>query len=60
MIVMGNMIQFVVVIPVPDKSSAVLESYFMQKYLLKFGMCILLSYIMVSLLNDPSSPCVAL
>ena len=58
--VMDNMIQFVVVIHVPDKSSAALESYFMQQYLLKFGMCILLSYIMVSLLKEPSSPCVTL
>ena len=33
------MIQFVVVIPVPDETSATLASHFMQHISLKFGMC---------------------
>ena len=37
--VMCDMIQFVVFVPVPDKSSATLASYFMQHVLLKFGLC---------------------
>ena len=36
---MCDMDQFVVVVPVPDKTSASLASYFMQHVLLKFGMC---------------------
>ena len=36
---MYNMTQFVVVVPVPDETSATLASYFMQHVLLKFGMC---------------------
>ena len=37
--VMCDISQFVVVVPIPDKSSATLASYFMQKILLKFGLC---------------------
>ena len=36
---MCDMDQFVVVVPVPDKTSASLASYLMQHVLLKFGMC---------------------
>ena len=36
---MCDMTQFVVVVPVPDETSATLASYFMQHVLLKFGMC---------------------
>ena len=40
---MCDMIQFVVVVPVPvpDESSATLASYFMQHILLKFDLCYL-------------------
>ena len=34
-----DMSQFVVVIPIPDESSAALTSYFMQYILMKFGLC---------------------
>ena len=36
---MYDMSQFVVVVPVPDESSAILASYFMQHVLMKFGLC---------------------
>ena len=36
---MCYMTQFVVVISVPDETSATLASHFMQHVLLKFGMC---------------------
>ena len=36
---MCDMTQFVVVVPVPDETSATLASHFMQNVLLKFGMC---------------------
>ena len=36
---MCDMSQFVVVVPVPDESSATLVSYFMQHVLMKFGLC---------------------
>ena len=36
---MCYMSQFVVVVPVPDESSATLTSYFMQDILMKFGLC---------------------
>ena len=36
---MCNISQFLVVVPVPDKSAAILEYYFMKHVLLKFGMC---------------------
>ena len=36
---MCDMTRFVVVVPVPDETSATLASYFMQHVLLKFGMC---------------------
>ena len=35
--VICDMSQFVVIVPVPDESSATLASYFMQHMLLKFG-----------------------
>ena len=34
-----DMSQFVVVVPVPDESSAILASYFLQHVLIKFGLC---------------------
>ena len=34
-----DMSQSVVVFPVPDESSATLASYFMQYFLIKFGLC---------------------
>ena len=37
--VMYDMTQFVVVVPVPDKTLATLAKYFMQHVLLKFGVC---------------------
>ena len=40
--VMCDMTQFVVVVPVPDETSATLAEYFMQHVLLKFGICHLL------------------
>ena len=36
---MCDMSQFVVVFPVPDESSTILASYFMQHVLMKFGLC---------------------
>lgn len=36
---MCKMSQFVVVVPVPDESSATLAGYFMQHILMKFGLC---------------------
>ena len=36
---MCDMNQFVVVVPVPDESSATLASYFMHHVLMKFGLC---------------------
>ena len=36
---MCDMIQFVVVVPVSNESSATLASYFMQYVLIKFGLC---------------------
>ena len=36
---MYDMSQFVVVVPVPDESSAILASSFMQHVLMKFGLC---------------------
>ena len=36
---MCDMSQFVVVVSVPDESSATLASYFMQHVLMKFGLC---------------------
>ena len=36
---MCDMIQFVVVVPVLDETSATLASYFMQHVFLKFGIC---------------------
>ena len=36
---MCDMTKFVVVVPVPDETSATLASHFMQHVLLKFGMC---------------------
>ena len=38
---MCDMCQFVVVVPVPDESSATLAEYFMQHVLMKFGLCYL-------------------
>ena len=46
---MCDMIQFVVVVPVPDENSATLASYFMQYVLIKFGLCHLV------VLNDCTS-----
>ena len=40
--VMCDMTKFVVVVPVPDETSATLAEYFMQHVLLKFGICHLL------------------
>ena len=37
--VMCDMSQFVIVVPVPDKSSATLGSYLIQYVLMKFGLC---------------------
>ena len=34
-----DMSQFIVVVSVPDKSSATLASYFMPYVLMKFGLC---------------------
>ena len=36
---MCDITQFVVIVPVPDETSATLTSHFMQHVLLKFGMC---------------------
>ena len=36
---MCDMSQFVVVVPVPDESSATLASFFMQYVIMKFGIC---------------------
>ena len=36
---MYDMSQFVEVVPVPDKSTVILFSYFMQLVLMKFGLC---------------------
>ena len=36
---MCDIIQFVVVVPVLDESSATLASHFMQYVLMKFGLC---------------------
>ena len=36
---MCDMIQFVVVVPVLNESSATLETFFMQHVLMKFGLC---------------------
>ena len=33
------MSQFVVVVPIPNEHFATLASYFMQRVLMKFGMC---------------------
>ena len=37
--VMCDMSQFVAVVPVPDESSVILASYFMQHVLMKFSLC---------------------
>ena len=58
---MRDMIQFVVVVPVPDESSATLASYFMQYVLIKLGLChlvILLSWMMTAFLKALLLPCV--
>ena len=39
--VMCDLTQFVVVVPVPGSTSAVIAKYFMQDVLLKFGLCLL-------------------
>ena len=39
---MCDMYQFVVVVPVPDETSATLADYFVQHVLMKFGMCYLI------------------
>ena len=39
---MCDMRQFVVVVPVPDETSATLVDYFVQHVLMKFGMCYLI------------------
>ena len=36
---MCDMSQFVVVVHIPDESSATLVSYFMQHVMIKFGLC---------------------
>ena len=60
MTAMCNMSQFVVVVPVPDESSATLASYFMHHVLMKFGLCHLVVLDNGSLLKAISSPCVML
>ena len=57
---MCDMSQFVVVVPVPDESSATLSSYFMHHVLMKFGLCHLVVLDNGSLLKAISSPCVML
>ena len=39
---MCDMYQFVVVVPVPDETSATLVDRFVQHVLMKFGMCYLI------------------
>ena len=38
---MCNLTQFVVIVPVPGSTSALISKYFMQDVLLKFGLCLL-------------------
>ena len=47
---MFHMSQFVVVVTVPDESSATLASHFIQHLLMKFGLC----YIVVFVDGTPS------
>ena len=54
--VMCDLIQCVVVVPVPDEYSATLASYFMQHMFLKFGLCHLVTLDDDIPLKDPSSP----
>ena len=55
--VMCDTCQFVVVVPVPDKISTTLASYFMQYVLLEFSLCHL---VVIDGGKRPSSLCVKL
>ena len=53
-----DMRKFVVVVPVPNETSATLVSFFMQHVLMKFGLCHLVVLNDGSFLKKLSSPCV--
>ena len=57
---MCDMSQFVVVVPVPNNSSATLASFFMQHVIMKFGLCHLVVLDDGIPIKEFSSPCAML